>query len=62
MTGEATNNKFQPEPEQLPSIGQLIALTVTTKQDIENAIADWEDDPPDKKFETILNASIEDYG
>ncbi len=51
---------FTPEPEELPSVISLVKLTEVTEKDIAIAIQDWEDNPPDADYKTILNAEIRD--
>lgn len=50
-----TEELFQPDPDEL---GDLPDETIA-EQDIENAIALWRDNPPDKEFKNIQEAEVE---
>jgi len=45
--------------EPLP-LSTLLAIADVDESDMDSAITDWVNDPPDKEFKTILNAEILD--
>lgn len=54
-------DKFQPPPEQLPPLADLIALADVTEEDAEAAAQKWKENPPgDEDFKLILEAKDTD--
>ncbi|MGL5878019.1 MAG: hypothetical protein ACRC2V_09610 [Xenococcaceae cyanobacterium] len=47
------------KPGDLQTYYELIKQAEITIEDIEAAIQDWQDDPPDDDYATILEAVIE---
>jgi hypothetical protein len=54
--GAIMAEKFVPEPVSLIPLSELMALANITDDDVLGAIAEWEADPPDPKFDGILKA------
>lgn len=51
-----TIEKFVPTEQKLISLIDLEKSAIVTETDIKNAITEWENDPPLKGFEKILQA------
>ena len=47
-------------PGDLQSYAELIREAEVTIEDVENAIAQWQENPPDEDYATILEAEIAD--
>lgn len=46
------------KPGDLQSYNQLIIQATITIADVEAAIEEWQENPPDEKYETILEAEV----
>lgn len=51
---------FQPLATDLIPLTTLLASATVTDDDLEAAIGEWEDDPPELGYKLILRAEIED--
>lgn len=51
---------FQPLVIDLIPLTTLLASATVTDDDLEAAIGEWEDDPPEAGYKLILRAEIED--
>jgi len=47
---------FQPEDEELPPASELEGIAEVTEADVDGAVSEWEDNPPDDEFKNILEA------
>ena len=45
---------------ELPTIIELIATAVVTDIDIQQAIADWKEKPPDEIYTNLIEPEIDD--
>ena len=54
-----SSEKFKPKKEDLAPITELLDLSIVTEDDLNKAIADWEDNPP-KGFKNLLQAEVRD--
>ena len=52
-------DKFQPPPEQLPPLADLMAIADVTEEDVAAAAQKWRENPPDENFTSILDAEEE---
>ena len=46
------------EPGDLQSYSELVTQANVTVEDIKEAIAEWQDNPPEEKYKTILETEI----
>ena len=51
--------KFQPPPEGLPPLADLMAIADVTEEDIQAAADKWVENPPDPDFQNILDAEAQ---
>ncbi len=54
------SDKFQPPSEDLPPVGDLIAIATVTEDDAKLASEKWKDKPPDEQFTNLLDATAEE--
>lgn len=49
--------RFTPENKELKPLAELFAIANVTKSDIEQAIEDWVNNPPEDEFQFLIEAS-----
>lgn len=52
-------DKFNPPDKNLSPISELLSKAEVKKEDIDDAITDWKDDPPIPDFENFLEPEID---
>lgn len=52
------NQNANIEPGELQSLNQLIIQATVTEADVSKAIEQWEEEPPDEKYRSILEAEV----
>lgn len=58
MQGPEDLELFEPTAEDLPTLTEVKAVSKTSEQDQQNAIAAWQSKPPDDKYVELLNADV----
>ncbi len=55
---KSLNKQSEINPGDLQSYVELIRQADITIEDVQKAIAEWEENPPDEEFATILEAEV----